>query len=302
MDSNLVIKNQPVLSKIFNNIRKTNNNVQAYMLVGEDKEKIEEYAILLSKILICPHVYEENCNKCNICKRIDENTYGELKIIKPINRIIKKESIIELRDYFRTESIEGKNEVYIINDAETLNAAAANAILKFLEEPDSNAVAIFTTTNLDSVIKTITSRCQLIKTNNVRTKYGIDFVKELTNLEEDQIYDIIDFTKSLERNYNKAFSCVKTNIVDVYNSKELLSSALKVMLLYYKDMLNYNIKEKCLYFEVNDVKNVIKTQNNDTISKKISFILENITKLEYNVNILLFMDNLLIGIGEILDD
>ena len=43
-------------------------------------------------------------------------------------------------------------------------------------------------------------------------------------------------------------------------------------------------------------------QNNDTISKKISFILENITKLEYNVNILLFMDNLLIGIGEILDD
>ena len=40
MDSNLVIKNQPVLSKIFNNIRKTNNNVQAYMLVGEDKEKI----------------------------------------------------------------------------------------------------------------------------------------------------------------------------------------------------------------------------------------------------------------------
>ena len=144
--------------------------------------------------------------------------------------------------------------------------------------------------------------CQLIKTNNVRTKYGIDFVKELTNLEEDQIYDIIDFTKSLERNYNKAFSCVKTNIVDVYNNKELLSSALKVMLLYYKDMLNYNIKEKCLYFEVNDVKNVIKTQNNDTISKKISFILENITKLEYNVNILLFMDNLLIGIGEILDD
>ena len=171
MDNNLVIKNQPVLSKIFNKIRKTNNNVQAYMLVGEDKEKIEEYAILLSKILICPHVYEENCNKCNICKRIDENNYGELKIIKPINRIIKKESIIELRDYFRTESIEGKNEVYIINDAETLNVAAANAILKFLEEPDSNAVAIFTTTNLDSVIKTITSRCQLIKTNNVRTKY-----------------------------------------------------------------------------------------------------------------------------------
>ena len=296
-------KDMPILEDFYNilNDEKTKKfKIKLIPFIKGSLKFFNNYTnIELNKKLIIADVYElgEENMKFGMYLFV-ELFWDKIKI----NRKIKKESIIELRDYFKTKNIEGKNEVYIINDVETLNVAAANAILKFLEEPDSNAVAIFTTTNLDSVIKTITSRCQLIKTNNVRTKYGIEFVKELTNLEEDQIYDIIDFTKSLERNYNKAFSCVKTNIVDVYNSKELLSSALKVMLLYYKDMLNYNIKEKCLYFEVNDVKNVIKSQNNDTISKKISFILENITKLEYNVNILLFMDNLLIGIGEILDD
>lgn len=84
--------------------------------------------------MICPYKYKENCNNCNICSRIDNNIFSELKIINPVNGVIKKESIIELRNDFQTQSIEGKNEVYIINDAECLNQSSANAILKFLEE------------------------------------------------------------------------------------------------------------------------------------------------------------------------
>ena len=179
----IFIKNQPVLSKILNKIKNTDNNVQAYILSGDSKEKLRDYAIMFSKILICPNKYEENCEKCNICMRIDNNSFGELKIINPVNKVKKKETILELRNSFNTESIEGRNGVYIINDVETLNVAAANAILKFLEEPDGNFVAIFTTTNIDSVIKTISSRCQIIKINNYKTKYGLEFVIEIRRLD-----------------------------------------------------------------------------------------------------------------------
>ena len=165
------IKNQPILNKILNNINNNGNNVQAYILSGNDKENLINYAILFSKVLICPHKYKKGCSECNICNRIDKENYAELKIINPVNKIIKKEAILELKNEFKTKSIEGKNEVYIINDAETLNGAASNTILKFLEEPDSNIVAIFTTTNLDSVIKTIVSRCQVIKINNFQKSY-----------------------------------------------------------------------------------------------------------------------------------
>ena len=257
---------------------------------------------MFSKVLICPNKYKENCNDCNICARIDDNTFNELKIINPVNNVIKKESVIELRNAFQTNSIEGKNEVYIINDAECLNASAANAILKFLEEPDSNTVAIFTTTNLDMVLPTIASRCQVIKLNNDSIDKGIDFVVKQTNLTEEEIYAALDFIRLAENNYSLAFSKAKEEFLNQFQTKDKLSSALYVMLLFYKDILNYKLKNSCLYFEKNDLISIANRSSINLITKKISFILENIYKLEYNVNILLFMDNLLIGIGEIQDD
>ena len=295
------IKNQPILNKILNNINNKGNNVQAYILSGNDKENLINYAILFSKVLICPHKYKKGCSGCNICNRIDKENYAELKIINPVNKIIKKEAILELKNEFKTKSIEGKNEVYIINDAETLNGAASNTILKFLEEPDSNIVAIFTTTNLDSVIKTIVSRCQVIKINNFQKKSGIDFIKNLTNFDEETIYKVIDFVKIIEKSSEDAIINAKKLFFNYFNTKELLINAFNVILLYYKDMLNYKIKNKCIYYEANDIKSLANIQNDNLISKKISFILENIAKLEYNVNILLFIDNFIIGIGEMKD-
>lgn len=295
------IKNQPILNKILNNINNKGNNVQAYILSGNDKENLINYAILFSKVLICPHKYKKGCSECNICNRIDKENYTELKIINPVNKIIKKEAILELKNEFKTKSIEGKNEVYIINDAETLNGAASNTILKFLEEPDSNIVAIFTTTNLDSVIKTIVSRCQVIKINNFQKKSGIDFIKNLTNFDEETIYKVIDFVKIIEKSSEDAIIDAKNLFFNYFNTKELLINAFNVILLYYKDMLNYKIKNKCIYYEANDIKSLANIQNDNLISKKISFILENIAKLEYNVNILLFIDNFIIGIGEMND-
>lgn len=295
------IKNQPILNKILNNINNNGNNVQAYILSGNDKENLINYAILFSKVLICPHKYKKGCSECNICNRIDKENFGELKIINPVNKIIKKEAILELKNEFKTKSIEGKNEVYIINDAEALNGAASNTILKFLEEPDSNIVAIFTTTNLDSVIKTIVSRCQVIKINNFQKKIGIDFIKKLTKFDEETIYKVIDFIKIIEKDSEDAIIDAKKSFLDYFSTKESLINTFNVILLYYKDMLNYKIKNKCSYYEINDIKSIADMQTDNLISKKITFILENIAKLEYNVNILLFIDNFIIGIGEIKD-
>lgn len=300
--SDIIINNQPVLSKILNKIQKSNTNVQAYMLYGDSKEILRNYAIMFAKVLICPREYCDNCNKCNICRRIDNNVYGELKIVNPVNKMIKKEAVLEAKETFNTESIEGKNGVYIINDVELLNTSAANAILKFLEEPDGNSVAIFTTTNLDAVIKTISSRCQTIKINNYKVKRGIEFVMEVSGFDEETIYKIVDFTKKIEKDKAGAISNIKNEFINNFDNKDALMNALNVMLLYYKDMLNYLIRNKCFYFDVNDVKLALNNQDKDLISRKISFILENISKLEYNVNVLLFMDNLIIRIGEMNDD
>ncbi len=299
--NDVIVENQPVLSRILGRINNSLVSVQAYLLVGKNIEELKEYAITFAKVLICPKKYEKNCLKCNICSRIESGNFGELRIINPVNWVIKKEEIINLRDMFQTKSIEGKNQVYIINSVETLNLSAANALLKFLEEPDSNTVAIFTTTNINSVIDTIVSRCQTIKLNNNSKTKGLDFVINSSGLDEEKINNSLDFLFAIENNNVKVISMIK-DVFDLFSTRELLKGALTVILLAYKDALNYKIFKKMEYFNnETGIKNMCISQNTEILIEKIAFILENIQKLEYNVNITLFISNIIIGIGEITD-
>lgn len=301
--NDVLVEKQPVLSRILNKINNSSVRVQAYMLVGVNAEDLRKYALLFSKILICPNKYSTNCLKCNICSRINSGNFGELKIIEAVNGVINKEKIINLRNTFQTNSIEGKNQVYIIHDAETLNLSAANALLKFLEDPDSNTIAIFTTVNLNLVINTITSRCQIIKLNNDGIKNGVEYIKEVSHLQEEQINKVLDFLFTIENNIIKATAFFKEVFLDEFCTKELLKSAFSVILLAYKDALNYKILGKMEYFNnETGIKNIARSQKSEILIKKIKFILENMQKLEYNVNITLFISNVLIGIGEITDD
>ena len=298
--NDVIVKNQPILSRVLSCINSANTSVQAYILVGDNEKKLSEYSILFSKVLICPNTYEDNCTKCNICKRITSGNYGELKIINPVNNVIKKENILDLRESFQTSSIEGKNQVYIINHVETLNSAAANALLKFLEEPDSNTVAIFTTTNLDSVIKTILSRCQVIKLNNYESYSKQELITNMYGMDNEKVNIIMDFFLALENNSTKAYTIEKNNFIENFNNKEDIKLSLNVLLLMYKDAMNYKMFNKMEYFNNEiGIKNVAESNKMEQITKKIKFILENINKLEYYVNIFLFINNLIIGIGDI---
>jgi len=298
--SDIIIKDQPILSRVLSRINSKNIGVQAYILVGDNEDRLREYSILFSKVVICPSKYEDKCKKCNICKRIDSNNYGELKIITPINNVIKKENILYLMETFKTNSIEGKNQVYIINHVELLNSASANSLLKFLEEPDSNTVAIFTTNDIDSVMKTIVSRCQVIKLNNYISSSNSEVISNLCGLDDEKQGIVMDFFLSIENNLTKAYTIEKNMFLETFNTREDIKLALNTLLLMYKDTMNYKLFNKMEYFN-NELalKNASESNEIDQITKKIKFILENINKLEYNVNISLFINNLIVGIGDI---
>ena len=74
---NYLVEKQPILSKILSNIKKNKRIAHAYILVGDNKNKLEEYSTLFSKVLICPNNYEKTCEICNICK--DLSSYISVK-------------------------------------------------------------------------------------------------------------------------------------------------------------------------------------------------------------------------------
>ena len=157
------LKEQPIVTKLLLNSINNNKLVQAYLFVSNDKSFLMQYSLDFSKKIICD-------DDKKISKMIDENTYPELVIIEPINNTIKKEQLISLQEAFSVKPTLGKKMVYIINGAEKLFTSSANTILKFLEEPSDDIVAILLTDNLQKVLPTIKSRCQILNFENKKDK------------------------------------------------------------------------------------------------------------------------------------
>ena len=138
------IKEQEIVTNLLLESFKNNKLVQAYLIVSSDNDYSLKYAKSFAKKLITSDY------NTNICTKIDKNIYSELKIINPISNVIKKEQLLDLQNDFKTKPIEGNKRVYIINECDKLNSSSANSILKFLEEPQDDIIAILLTNNIST--------------------------------------------------------------------------------------------------------------------------------------------------------
>ena len=152
-------------------VRDIENNCVTHAYLIDENNYVDSYKMVLSfvKAILCENKYIDNskCLDCLLCKRIDDGNYPELKIIEPDGMYIKKQQIIDLQQEFSRSAVEGKKRVYIIRESEKMRIEAANSMLKFLEEPDDDIVAILMTNNINNVLSTIISRCKVVKLNNV---------------------------------------------------------------------------------------------------------------------------------------
>ena len=89
---------------------------------------------------------------------------------------IRIEQIRKMKTFLSQKSIESGIKVVLIVDADLLNEAASNCLLKTLEEP-TNGLFILLTSRLSSLLNTIVSRCQLIRFKSFSKKQLEIFIK-----------------------------------------------------------------------------------------------------------------------------
>lgn len=106
---------------------------------------------------------DDGCGACPSCRKMDKLQHPDLHMVEPDGAFIKIDQIRELQRELVLRPIEAPLKACIIRDADRLNPSAGNALLKTLEEPPGNALMILLTTNLDSVLPTVRSRCQLLR-------------------------------------------------------------------------------------------------------------------------------------------
>ena len=154
----------------------------AMLFVGEEGVGKKLFALEVAKAFNCrsPKGFEA-CDLCASCLRINGSVFplyadadsnkervvwsehADVGLVRPYNRIIRVEPIRELEREANFRPYEGAARVFIIEDADRLNEASSNALLKTLEEPPSTSYLMLTTSRPATLLPTIRSRCQMIR-------------------------------------------------------------------------------------------------------------------------------------------
>jgi DNA polymerase III delta prime subunit len=95
----------------------------------------------------------------DIFRRVFHEVHPDLILLEPEGRFLLIEQVRELIQELSTKPLEGQRKVAILDEADAMSQAAANALLKTLEEPPGEAVIILITDNPDALLPTIASRC-----------------------------------------------------------------------------------------------------------------------------------------------
>ena len=269
--------NNSILDKIIENGKISHAYLFETNYSEENMKIIYDYV----KNIFCTN-FDDNLSE-NIKRRIDENNYPDLKIIKRDTSVIKKEQIIELKEYFSVTPQENEERIYIIYEAEKMNESAANTLLKFLEEPEGKIIGILLTENKNSVISTLVSRCQIISLD-----------KKLDFIEPENYMLITEFLLSLFKDKINIYT--KLNSYDeLFVTKDVLLNTMEVMLVILSDIINYKVTNKFIYIKSNkNIDYILDKYDEYFISKKITILNDLIDKQKYNLNLNLFLDNLII--------
>lgn len=291
---------QPIFYEFVTTSKKHNKISHAYLLETNNVSYANDLALSFAKYLLCGD------EDSDISLLIDKGNYPDLKIIDSKKKEIRKEQILSLESEFSLTPICGKYLIYLIKDANLLNKSAANTILKFLEEPNKDVIAILLVNNIQNVISTISSRCQIISLqnreeidNSIYLKY-MDKEDKLEDFKEKSLEKTLAFFKKVEN-----LGCSVLALEDISFYKEDFDICLNIGMKIYNSVLHYkynikdNLYEKCF----KDIKFIESKNNLSDIIRKIECLSLFLKKANYNVNKELFIYNFVISfVGGVSND
>jgi DNA polymerase III subunit delta' len=319
---------QPAVLKMLKNSLLKQRVAHAYLLEGIRGTGKKEIALLITKALFCDSLIEgfKPCENCHNCRRINSGNHPDVHKVEPDGLSIKKQQIQDLQEEFSKKGVESSRKVYMISDADKMSVSAANSLLKFLEEPNSQTTAFLLSEQPQQLLPTILSRCQILSFKplsplamiNQLTENGVNPMKapllaQLTNnLDEAYELNVDDWFAQAQKIVLKLYEVLRKNPLEAmvtlqgdwfshFKEKEQINRGLDLLLLIFKDLLYIQLdKQEQIVFKAESerLRQYALETSGRRLSDQMSAILEAKRKLAANMNPQLMMEELVLNLQE----
>ena len=121
--------------------------------------------------MLCRQPQPTPCGACQSCRLFSSGHHPDLMPVSAEKNLIKVADIRSLVQFFTATAHSAPHKVAVIEQADTMNTAAANALLKVLEEPPGGSLLILQTDRIHHLLPTIRSRCIQLKLNCDQGQY-----------------------------------------------------------------------------------------------------------------------------------
>ena len=265
----------------------------------------------------------ELCGVCKSCRKIESGNHADIIRIQPSGAFIKISQIRALVHTLAMKPYEARTRVVVISDAQELNAAASNALLKILEEPPDRTMLVLIATHRSALLPTIVSRCQHVGFNPISKKNMAVLLSEKHGLAPEAAEIIAAMANG---SFSRAQAMVRHNwlkrrkwLLDEINTlslqkmgrlfalaeklsgeKEALSETLEVIKVWFRDLIigQYD-PGKIINQDVADkIKVASEKASVPSLLSKVDAVQQAQNRITANTNLRLTMEGLLIQLAQ----
>ncbi len=183
-----LIGNEPIKT-ILRRMLRANRVPHSLLFAGIEGIGKMRFALELAKSFVCTNLnLDEACDECPACRRAEKfdipvvtastkieeklrekfktvffSEHSDVGMVVPLKKNVFVDAIRDLEKASNFQPYEARARILLIDDADKMNDAASNALLKTLEEPPTDSYIFLVTSRPDSLLPTILSRCQILR-------------------------------------------------------------------------------------------------------------------------------------------
>lgn len=218
-------------------------------------------------------------------------------------------------------------KVIIIHNGEKLTVAAQNALLKTIEEPLTGIFIIILSSNIDSILETIRSRCQIHRLAPLsKEEINLYISKKYNGIDDELNRTLISFSEGIPGRVDKfmnddIFKDIRNTVIDMlkdighgkievpikysdkfYSMKGNEEEILETITIFARDSIIFKEIESNLSIingdKIDDIREIASNLSYNKLNRIIKVVNEARNNLKSNTNLWLTLDSMLISILE----